>query len=416
MATKAGRVQLSDIKQGRVFYRVHADFDRFGNPIIRAYDELVILARPISFTYYAGWLQEIQKVRRIVLAAVRKITSVSSSYVMEHIELERIFGHYGSEEITDLCDYTPIFVNKRAADRFIERFKLRRATVEEQLRATRRFHLNQPGMGPRGHISDFDVMRPLSIMPEPSAELQAQWNAAFEQSPASKEPVLICDCGQRGQYPFYLGAHCHFCNTEFKDRTEELPLGIYQGLVEKIAVDRKATAELPEPVHFYKGDQLKVIDNKDEDELCEGAPAIGEIMTMMDRSSEHRSHIIVKRENGRELQLEKRRFELHQRGGAQGVIVKILSDDEIPLDNVGNRADIILDACSPHPAMFDLMAGKISQEECEHRIAESNKRVVEMLAAVPTPKKEAAPNRCTQCGEKWEDCYCDGSMYRNDNQ
>lgn len=63
--------------------------------------------------------------------------------------------------------------------------------------------------------------------------------------------------------------------------------------------------------HFLKGDSLRVINNLDEDgELCEGAPAIGEIMTMVDRTSEFRSFIIVERANGRKLQLEKHRFEL----------------------------------------------------------------------------------------------------------
>ena len=34
--------------------------------------------------------------------------------------------------------------------------------------------------------------------------------------------------------------------------------------------------------HFLKGDSLRIINNLDEDgELCEGAPAIGEIMTML---------------------------------------------------------------------------------------------------------------------------------------
>ena len=63
--------------------------------------------------------------------------------------------------------------------------------------------------------------------------------------------------------------------------------------------------------HFLKGDHLRVIDNLDEDgELCEGAPAIGEVVTMLDRSSEFRSFIIIERATGRKLQLEKYRFEL----------------------------------------------------------------------------------------------------------
>lgn len=63
--------------------------------------------------------------------------------------------------------------------------------------------------------------------------------------------------------------------------------------------------------HFLKGNTLRVIDNLDEDgELCEGAPVIGEIVTMIDRTSEGRTFIMVERKNGRKLQLEKYRFEL----------------------------------------------------------------------------------------------------------
>lgn len=69
----------------------------------------------------------------------------------------------------------------------------------------------------------------------------------------------------------------------------------------------------PELTHFYKGDQLKVIDNMDDDERCEGGIEIDEIVTMMDRSSEARKLIIIERTNGKQVQLEKRRFVLHER-------------------------------------------------------------------------------------------------------
>lgn len=63
--------------------------------------------------------------------------------------------------------------------------------------------------------------------------------------------------------------------------------------------------------HFKKGDSLRVINNLDEDgEPCEGALSIGEIVTMVDRSSEFRSFIIIERANGRQYQLETKRFEL----------------------------------------------------------------------------------------------------------
>ena len=62
--------------------------------------------------------------------------------------------------------------------------------------------------------------------------------------------------------------------------------------------------------HFLKGDSLRVIDNLDEDgEPCEGRLSMGEIVTMIDRTSEGRSMIIIERSDGRQFQLEKYRFE-----------------------------------------------------------------------------------------------------------
>ena len=63
--------------------------------------------------------------------------------------------------------------------------------------------------------------------------------------------------------------------------------------------------------HFKKGDSLRVINNLDEDgEVCEGGLAVGEIVTMMDRTSATRPFIIIERANGRQYQLETKRFEL----------------------------------------------------------------------------------------------------------
>lgn len=67
-------------------------------------------------------------------------------------------------------------------------------------------------------------------------------------------------------------------------------------------------------VHFYRGDKLRAISVLDEDgEPCEGRLVLDEIVTMTDRSSEYRPFIIIERENGKQLQLEKTRFILESR-------------------------------------------------------------------------------------------------------
>lgn len=62
---------------------------------------------------------------------------------------------------------------------------------------------------------------------------------------------------------------------------------------------------------FIRGDKLKAINVLEEDgEPCEGRLRLNEIVTMVDRTSENRTHILIERSNGRRLQLEKTRFEL----------------------------------------------------------------------------------------------------------
>jgi hypothetical protein len=65
-----------------------------------------------------------------------------------------------------------------------------------------------------------------------------------------------------------------------------------------------------EPIHFRKGDLLRVVSIDD----CEEGLRLGDVCTMEDRSSEYRPFIIVKlRRNGRSKQIEKTRFVLHSR-------------------------------------------------------------------------------------------------------
>lgn len=67
---------------------------------------------------------------------------------------------------------------------------------------------------------------------------------------------------------------------------------------------------------FYEGDTLKAINVVDEDgSPCEGGLREGEMVRMIDRSSEFRRMICIERHStGRRYQLDKGRFELHHRG------------------------------------------------------------------------------------------------------
>jgi hypothetical protein len=67
-------------------------------------------------------------------------------------------------------------------------------------------------------------------------------------------------------------------------------------------------------VYFYEGDILVAVDVLDEDgEPCEGRMVLGELVLMKTRSSQHRPYIIVERASGKEIQLQRTRFALHER-------------------------------------------------------------------------------------------------------
>lgn len=121
--------------------------------------------------------------------------------------------------------------------------------------------------------------------------------------------------------------------------------------------------------HFYKGDKLKAVNVLDDDgEPCEGRLIMGEIVTMDDRSSECRPFIIVTRENGRQLQIEKTRFELHCRAG--GVVLgnnlcpEIVDTSSEPMPQ--HIWDLITQPVNPPQEVLDYMTGKISFEESMH--------------------------------------------------
>jgi hypothetical protein len=75
----------------------------------------------------------------------------------------------------------------------------------------------------------------------------------------------------------------------------------------------RARNDGPQP-DFYLNDTLKAINVLDEDGApCEGKLMWGEIVTMMDRSSMQRPVILVRRADGKEVLLEKKRFILNSR-------------------------------------------------------------------------------------------------------
>lgn len=101
---------------------------------------------------------------------------------------------------------------------------------------------------------------------------------------------------------FYSGSRCPY--VVHWDPSEKYPEG-YKDVYEPESV------QVVPPQIFKKDDKLKAIWVTDEDgESCEGRLIWGEIVTMMDRTSDRRPFIIVERANGRKFQYETKRFEL----------------------------------------------------------------------------------------------------------
>lgn len=220
MATKAGRIHLGDIKQGRVFYQVVADFNYDGTPKIVSVKPIYVTSRPKEMNLYTDMVKLYRgkrQNRNMALCGRRPEEKHHNQFAAEYgrmrdvvINLDRIFKTYASEEITEKGLYNPVFINKRAADRFIKAFMLRRATEKEMERVKDRQKMGGQDFGPRGHISDADV----SLFKRPINEPYVSQPMESFTPP----PKLKCECGQERQYPFYLGVVCNLCNTKFEMR------------------------------------------------------------------------------------------------------------------------------------------------------------------------------------------------------
>lgn len=80
--------------------------------------------------------------------------------------------------------------------------------------------------------------------------------------------------------------------------------------VEMAREERQAAKKTNQPVHFYRGDMLKVVNIED----CEEGLRLGDICYILDRTSETREFIVVSiRRNGKKKHLEKSRFILYSR-------------------------------------------------------------------------------------------------------
>jgi hypothetical protein len=134
MATRTGKVQTSDIKQGKTFFMVRADF-----PIIDSRTKQVgegevsgwVVLRPTGKPYWEGGRLIFQYINS--WGNLGKMSVHELNYMNNQVEL-----------ITNKL-YTPVFSSHRSAMRFIKAFEGRKPTKAEVQQAKHRMSLNLEG-------------------------------------------------------------------------------------------------------------------------------------------------------------------------------------------------------------------------------------------------------------------------------
>lgn len=127
MATKAGKVQLHDIKVGKTFYVVQADF-------------------PIVEPGQVG-MGEVGMIRRIrvtskpffrKLSATMAFNYVDDRGVERWVNLDAMQANHGLTHLTLGEDYFVLLANRRAVSRFVKMFNDRQPTPQEITRTLNR--------------------------------------------------------------------------------------------------------------------------------------------------------------------------------------------------------------------------------------------------------------------------------------
>jgi hypothetical protein len=137
MATKAGKVHFKDIKRGKTFYLVRADF-----PIIS------------SMLVGEGEVEQIRRIRVMSRPFWRKLSATPAfNYVDDHcnegwVNLAEMELNHSSFEVQHNCPYMVVLANKAAMQRFVKTFEQRKPTKAEAARTmTREAMLNAKQRG-----------------------------------------------------------------------------------------------------------------------------------------------------------------------------------------------------------------------------------------------------------------------------
>jgi hypothetical protein len=138
MTTQAGKVQLRDIKAGKTFYLIHADFPLVGPGMVGT-----------------GEVQTIKVIRAIGRPFFRRLSAcMAFKYVDKAgkegwLNLDAMAKNHAAREITDETPYFVLLATRRATRRFWIEFERRSPTPSEELRVKMKeatLNANQRGM------------------------------------------------------------------------------------------------------------------------------------------------------------------------------------------------------------------------------------------------------------------------------
>jgi hypothetical protein len=138
MATKSGKVQLKDIKRGKTFYVVKADFPIISAGVVGLGEiESVLRVRVTSRPYW----------RR--LSATPAFDFVNDAGREGYVHLDRMAANHALAELTEEMPYFVVLATKRAVDRFVKTFEDRPPSKAETVRTLLReagLHGKQRGL------------------------------------------------------------------------------------------------------------------------------------------------------------------------------------------------------------------------------------------------------------------------------
>lgn len=130
MPTKAGKIQVRDIRQGKVFYLVNADFPMVGPGTVGDGEVSSILPiYPVRKPYY--------KRRKL------KFDYRDARGRLGTIDINHMQAVHGEVFLTSNRLHTPIFVSFKAATRFAKAFDNRKPTKDERSHARHRQSLKE---------------------------------------------------------------------------------------------------------------------------------------------------------------------------------------------------------------------------------------------------------------------------------